>query len=94
MEDPREAAGANDAYPGNLITPVETIQAPDGTAYGFSLLDEESRVPCFRLAFETREDAEQGRTMMKQIIEHCLFFEVPDGPEENEPSPAWGSRWR
>jgi hypothetical protein len=88
MEDPRETPGANDASPSRLITQVETMQSPDSTAYGFSLLDEESMRPCFRLAFETRDDAEQGRSLMTEIIEHCLFFEVPDVPEQSEPRPA------
>ncbi|MGO9487067.1 MAG: hypothetical protein ACLPX9_21255 [Rhodomicrobium sp.] len=94
MEDPLKTPGTNDAAPDRLITQVETMQSPDGTAYGFSLLDEESMSPCFRLAFGTREDAEQGRTMMKEILDHCLYFEVPDGPEQPEPKPAWGSGWR
>ncbi len=89
MEDPRETSGAD-----KLISPVETWQSPEGTAYGFSVLGEESMTPCFRLAFETREDADQGRTMMVQIIGHCLYYEVPDDSEQAEPKPGWGSSWR
>jgi hypothetical protein len=94
MEDPRETPGANDASQSKLITQVEMMQSPDGTAYGFSLLDEESMTPCFRLAFATREDAEQGRSLMTEIIEHCLFFEVPDVPEQPATNPTSASRWR
>jgi hypothetical protein len=62
------------------------LPSPEGTVYAFSLLDEESMRPCFRLAFETREGAEQGRSMMTEIIEHCLFFEIPDDtPDQPEP---------
>ncbi len=96
MEDPRQTPGPNDASPSKLITQVETVQSPDGSAYGFSLLDEQTMTPCFRLAFETREDAEQGRAMMTDIIEHCLWFEVPDAPAAAPPSPPAGTgpgRW-
>ncbi|MFY9641957.1 MAG: hypothetical protein WA384_17270 [Rhodomicrobium sp.] len=89
MEGPSETSGAE-----RLISPVETLQNAEGTSYGFSVLDEESMTPCFRLAFDTREDADQGRTMMVQIIEHCLFYEVPDDSAQSGTKPAWGSSWR
>ena len=94
MEDPRQAPGTNDDSPSRLITPVEKVDSPDGSAYGFSLLDEETLAPCFRLAFETREDAEQGREMMKEIVDHCMWFEVPEIPQaQSGPDSGWGKKW-
>ena len=75
-----------------LITQVERMESPDGVAYGFSLLDEQTLAPCFRLAFETREDAEQGRQMMKDIIGHCMWFDIPEIPAAPSGS-TWGKKW-
>jgi hypothetical protein len=85
MDDPK-------APQNRLISQVERIESPDGPAYGFSLLDEETLAPCFRLAFESREDAEQGREMMKEIIAHCAWFDVPEIPQAPSGS-TWGKKW-
>jgi len=80
MDDPRETPGmpgTNDALK-SILTEVQKMNFPEGTGFGFSLLDEETKTPCFRLVFETTEDAEQGRSMMQEIIEHCLWYEVPE----------------
>jgi hypothetical protein len=80
MDDPRATppgpSGPGESSP---ITGVEKVTYAEGSGYGFSLLDEESKKPCFRLVFETAEDAEEGRSMMAEIIEHALWYEVPDG---------------
>ncbi len=68
------------------------MKSPDGPADGFSLLDEASLAPCFRVAFETREDAEQGLDMMKDIIGHCMWFDIPEVPAAPA-NPAWGKKW-
>lgn len=94
MDDPRQNPGGEPPQ-NRLISQVERVESPEGPAYGFSLLDEETLAPCFRLAFETREDAEQGREMMKDLIEHCLWFDVPDlPPEGSSANSGWAKRWR
>jgi hypothetical protein len=81
MDDPRDRPGLNEEEPlSNLLTEVQRMDSAEGTAFVFSLLDEETKSPCFRLAFESAEDARQGREMMAEIIEHCMWFEVPDPP--------------
>ncbi|MGO9545667.1 MAG: hypothetical protein ACLPPF_12855 [Rhodomicrobium sp.] len=85
MDDPRNAPGMNDAPQGELITAVQKMDFPEGTGYGFSLLDEATKAPCFKLVFETAADAEQGRAMMSEIMEHALWFEVPDAPQADAP---------
>ncbi len=78
MDDPRAAPAPSGPGESSPITGVEKVTYAEGSGYGFSLLDEESKKPCFRLVFETQEDAEQGRSMMEELIEHALWYEVPD----------------
>ncbi len=77
MDEPQGKPGANDAPQNPLISAVAKMDFPDGHGFGFSLLDEESKKPCFSMIFETEEDAAEGRSMMEELIDHALWFEVP-----------------
>ncbi len=77
MDDPRQGPVTNDPPESKITTGVQKMDYAEGSGYGFNLLDEESMKPCFRLVFETTEDAEEGRRMMQEIIEHALWYEVP-----------------
>jgi hypothetical protein len=80
MDDPRQGPGPGMNNPGapQVITAVEKMTFPEGSGFGFNLLDEQTKKPIFRLVFETQEDAEEGRGMMDELIQHCLMYEVPE----------------
>ena len=78
MDDPRATPAPAELDVSSILTHVEKMDFAGGTGFGFNLLDEESKKPCFRLVFETAEDAEEGRSMMQEIIEHALWYEVPE----------------
>jgi hypothetical protein len=80
MDEARQGPPMDDQGENSIITGVERMTFPDGRGYGFNLLDEETRQPIFRLVFETAEDAEKGRAMMEDLIDHCIWYEAPDVP--------------
>jgi hypothetical protein len=76
MDDPREGPAAYDPRDNRIITRVQKMDFDQGSGYGFNLLDEETMRPCFRLVFKTPEDAERGRGMMAEIMDHAIWYET------------------
>lgn len=89
MDDPRQGMPTNEQDDNDIVTGVEKMNYDQGSGYGFSLLDEESRAPCFRLVFQTQQDAQHARSMMVEMMNHAVWYEVPDEPA----APAGQGGW-